>query len=128
MASWIDKAKRLGIYNRDNLICCYCGVQCIIGDTRDNNANKSIIATLDHIVPQKELAASATNDKHFNQLRRESKNLVCVCMSCNSSKQHTELFVWCKQTDRDYAAIIAEIARRIVKPVVKPVIKRNRTK
>lgn len=118
MTSWLDKAKRLGIYDRDELICCYCGILCIIGDTR-TATNPGLIATLDHIVPQKELAASATNDKHFNELRRESKNLVCVCMSCNSSKQHTELFVWCAQTGRDYASIIAEIARRIILPVIK---------
>ena len=116
MASWISKKTRLKIYKRDELVCCYCGAQCEICDTR-NCLNPAIAATLDHIVAQKTLAASATDDKHFSALRRDPKNLVVVCMSCNSSKQHIELYTWCAQTKRDYATIIAKISQRISKGV-----------
>jgi 5-methylcytosine-specific restriction endonuclease McrA len=113
MASWISKNKRLAIYKRDNQVCCYCGKHCDIGDTR-THANPTQLASLDHIVPQKELAAAATDDKDFSAKRRDAKNLVVVCMGCNSSKCHTPLYVWCSQTGKDYAAIITRIAERIV--------------
>lgn len=112
MASWISKAMRIKIYKRDQMTCAYCNQDCIICDTR-NALNPMIAATLDHIVPQKVLAASATDDKHLSELRRDPKNLVVVCMSCNSSKCHTELYTWCMQTGKNYAIIIAEISRRI---------------
>ncbi len=111
--SWISKGARQWLYTRDQLICCYCGMTCHIGNTR-TDSDLGSCATLDHIVPQKDLAESATNDKHFFALRPDPKNLVTVCMKCNSSKQHTSLYVWCKQTNRDYAAHIKEISRRIV--------------
>lgn len=110
--SWIGKIARKFIETRDNMTCCYCGTQCI----KYNDStfeNRGIVATLDHIVPQKTLAESAMNDKHFYAMRRDTKNLVLVCVSCNCSKQHTELYTWCIQTGKNYATIIAEIARRI---------------
>lgn len=116
MASWISKNTRNKIYARDNQVCCYCGKHCDIGDTR-THTNPTTLATLDHIVPQKELAAASTDDKDFAAKRRDSKNLVVVCMGCNSSKQHTTLFVWCKQTGKDYAAILIEIGTRIQKEI-----------
>lgn len=103
---------------RDNMVCCYCGKKCIKGDSRSNDVVRGDIATLDHIVAQKILAESATNDAHFSALRKDPKNLVVACMACNSSKQHIDLYVWCAQTSRDYASIIAEISRRIVLPVI----------
>ena len=112
MASWISKAMRLKIYKRDELKCAYCGIQCKVCDTRTCD-DLSNACTLDHIISQKTIYASATDDKHANVMRRDPKNLVVVCMSCNSSKQDTELYTWCAQTSRNYAAIIAEIARRI---------------
>jgi len=114
--SWIGKLTRKALYGRDALTCCYCGIQCITGiaDSRMlTKVQKKTVATLDHIVPQKELAAAATDDADFYHARKDPKNLVCVCMGCNSSKQHTPLYVWCKKTRRNYAVILAEISRRI---------------
>lgn len=109
MASgWISKKARKNIYTRDAMKCCYCGKECKYYDKHMDNDT----VTLDHIVSQKELAASATDDAHFNQLRRDAKNLVVVCNGCNAHKKATPLFVWCKQTGKDYNAIIAEIAKR----------------
>lgn len=114
--SWIGKGARDELYKRDGMICCYCSKRCIKADSRNVDTSlRKDCASLDHIVPQKDLAASATDDHHFGMLRRDPKNLVLVCVGCNSSKQHKSLYVWCKQTQRDYATIIAEIARRIAK-------------
>lgn len=110
--SWIGKIARKKIEDRDQMTCCYCGAECI--KYKDSTPEiRGIVATLDHIVPQKTLAASATDDKHFFAMRKDAKNLVVVCVSCNCSKQHTELYTWCMQTGKNYGKIIAEIARRI---------------
>jgi len=121
-AGWISKAGRATIYNRDEMVCCYCGKTCkaasVQGMTRSEQAahmkaNYADIVTLDHIVSQKELAAASTDDADFNAKRRDPKNLVTVCNACNSSKKATPLYVWCAQKNLDYGVIIAEIARRI---------------
>lgn len=113
MASgWISKKTRQAIYARDNNVCIYCGKTCEVGDSRTAK-NPLNTATLDHIVPQKELAESAMNDAHFAQLRRDPKNLVVACNKCNSTKKHTPLYTFCKMQGIDYASILAEISRRI---------------
>ncbi len=116
MASWISKNTRNKIYARDNAVCCYCGKQCIVGDTR-THSNPSELATLDHIVSQKELASSSTDDKDFSKKRRNPANLVVSCMRCNSSKKDVSLYVWCNQNNRNYPAILIEIATRIQKEI-----------
>lgn len=112
MASWINKATRTKIYRRDDCQCLYCGKICQVGDTRLSE-NPGDLATLDHIVSQKELAAAATDDQDFGQKRRDPRNLVVACMSCNSSKQHTPIYVYCQQKQLDYSKILEEISRRI---------------
>lgn len=113
MASWISKKNRLAIYARDEQVCIYCKKKCIVGDTKDKSINPLDLCTLDHIVSQKELASAATDDADFRMKRRDPKNLVVMCMSCNSSKQDTPVYVHCAQKNLDYAKIIAEISRRI---------------
>ena len=108
---WITTEKRAKIYARDNHTCIYCGKTCVEGDTR-TASNPKDIATLDHIVSQKELAAAADSDEDFSRMRKDAKNLVVACMGCNSSKKHTPLLVFCKRVGLDYTAILAEIARR----------------
>lgn len=112
-SAWISKIARSEILVRDNLTCAYCGIVCEIY----SGVRKLNTATLDHIVSQKELAESATDDKDFKTKRRDPKNLVCVCSQCNSSKQDTALYVWCAQKGLNYASILAEISRRIAKPI-----------
>jgi len=109
-SNWISKTSRTAIYTRDNMTCCYCGKKC----NHYNGAMDLDTVTLDHIVSQKELAAASTDDGDFNSKRRNPANIVVVCNGCNSSKKHTALYVWCVQTNKDYAVIIGEIARRIV--------------
>ncbi len=117
MASWISKKARLAIYKRDACTCIYCEKQCVVGDTKDGNIQKGDLATLDHIVSQKELAELASDDKDFSAKRRNPKNLVVSCMSCNSKKQARSLYAFCGQQGIDYAAVLMEIGRRIALPV-----------
>jgi len=63
--NWIRKEKRLAIYLRDGLACCYCG----------SAVEDGVQLTLDHIKPY-----SKGGDN-------EPSNLVTCCLKCNSSRQ-----------------------------------------
>jgi len=62
--NWITQHKRLAIYMRDGLACCYCGS----GVTEDAKL------TLDHIKPYSKGGSN------------EAQNLVTCCHKCNSSR------------------------------------------
>lgn len=62
--NWIRPVKRLAIYLRDGLACCYCGA------TIEDGAR----LTLDHLRPHK---SGGSN---------EATNLVTCCHRCNSSR------------------------------------------
>jgi hypothetical protein len=62
--NWLRKEKRLAIYLRDGLACCYCG------EAVEDGAK----LTLDHLTPH---SAGGTND---------ATNLVTACHRCNSSR------------------------------------------
>ena len=62
--NWITQHKRLAIYMRDGLACCYCGS----GVTEDTKL------TLDHIKPYSKGGSN------------EAQNLVTCCHKCNSSR------------------------------------------
>lgn len=110
MASgWISTKTRKALYIRDNMTCCYCGKKC---NPYNGNMDNDTV-TLDHIVSQKELAASSVDDADFAAKQKNPKNIVVVCNGCNSSKKHSPLYVWCAKNDKDYAAIITRIAERI---------------
>lgn len=118
MASgWISKKQRKLIAERDNLVCCYCGKQCIPYTKEDWKLRPLDVYTLDHIVSQWEIAQTCESDAHFRHARRDPRNLVTVCNGCNSSKKHTELYIWINRKGFDYGKIIAEIGRRIQKPL-----------
>jgi 5-methylcytosine-specific restriction endonuclease McrA len=63
-SKWIRKEKRLAIYLRDGLACCYCG------DTIEDGAKLS----LDHVKP------------HSKGGSNHESNLVTCCSRCNSSR------------------------------------------
>lgn len=118
--SWIGKAARQAIYDRDDLTCCYCGVKCITNIPNASildMASRKLIASLDHIVPQFRLAQQCNSDQEFFAARKNPINLVVVCVGCNSSKQHIDLKTWCKTTRKDYASILLEIERRVNKGI-----------
>lgn len=62
--NWIRPAKRLAIYMRDGLACCYCGA-CV----EDNTS-----LSLDHLVP------------HSKGGSNHESNLVTCCERCNKSR------------------------------------------
>lgn len=116
MASgWISKATRKAIYARDNMVCCYCGKTCeaYSKESWKDSIRSKDIATLDHIVSQWAIAQTCESDAHFRKEIRAAHNLVTVCNGCNSSKKHTELYIWCATKGLDYARILHTIAERI---------------
>ena len=62
--NWIRPEKRLAIYLRDGLACCYCG------ESIEDGAK----LTLDHIVPYSRGGGN------------EAQNLVTCCHRCNSAR------------------------------------------
>jgi 5-methylcytosine-specific restriction endonuclease McrA len=62
--NWITQKKRLAIYLRDGLSCCYCG------ESVEDGAS----LTLDHVLP---VIKGGTND---------ASNLVTSCFRCNLHK------------------------------------------
>lgn len=109
MASRWAKAIRTKIENRDQMICCYCGTSCVKYTDRANNYH---YATLDHIVARWEIAKACNSAAEYESKITDPKTLVLVCNACNSSKQHTPLYIWCNKKGYSYSKIIAEIARR----------------
>jgi hypothetical protein len=117
--SWIGDRTRDAICARDSMVCCYCGKTCIRANTSDKTIDRGSIATLDHVISQYAIALMCgDNDAAFYQERKNPINLVVACMSCNSSKQHTPLEMWCAQTNKDYSKIMLEIERRVNTPLI----------
>lgn len=67
--NWISQHKRLAIYLRDGLACCYCGA----------GVTEGAQLTLDHIQPY-----SKGGSNH-------ERNLITCCNKCNSSRGNREL-------------------------------------
>ena len=62
--NWIRQEKRLSIYLRDGLSCCYCG----------HSIEDGAQLTLDHLVPR---SAGGNN---------RADNLITSCFRCNSAR------------------------------------------
>lgn len=90
-SSWIRKEKRLAIYLRDNFHCLYCD--------KDLRFAMPSTVTLDHIIPR---ADSGNNNQ---------ENLITTCVSCNSSRQDTDIFEYLLKIEPDYE-VAADMARR----------------
>ena len=61
---WIRNERRVALYLRDGLACCYCGA----------TLEDGTVLTLDHLQPRSQ---GGSND---------STNLVTACMRCNSAR------------------------------------------
>ena len=61
---WCRPDKRLSIYLRDGLACCWCGFALEEGEA----------LTLDHVIP------------HSHGGSNEAENLITACRRCNSSR------------------------------------------
>ena len=76
--NFVRKEKRIALYLRDGLACCYCG----------SGIEDGAKLTLDHLAPY---SHSGTND---------ATNLVTACHKCNSSRGNRD---W-----REFAAKVAD--------------------
>ena len=83
--NWCRPEKRLAIYLRDGLACCYCG----------SGIEDGAKLTLDHLLPH---SLGGTND---------ATNLVTACHTCNSARGARD---W-----RDFAATVAAYLNHGVK-------------
>lgn len=73
-SKWIRQDRRLAIYLRDGMACCYCG---------STVENDGVILSLDHITPR-----SQDGDN-------SDANLVTSCKKCNSSRGDRDIEVFC---------------------------------
>ncbi len=85
--NWITQKKRLAIYLRDGMACCYC----------DSSIEDGIVLTLDHLKPH-----SKNGDNH-------ETNLVTCCRKCNSSRGNRSVRSFC----RDVAQYVKKDAKGI---------------
>ena len=75
---WLRNEKRIALYLRDGLACCYCA----------SGVEDGAKLTLDHLTPH---SHGGTND---------AANLVTACLKCNSARGNRD---W-----REFAAKVAE--------------------
>ena len=66
--NWITPKKRLAIYLRDGLACCYCGA----------SIESGAALSLDHLLP------------HSHGGSNEATNLVTCCKRCNSARSNRD--------------------------------------
>ena len=91
--NWIRQEKRLAIYLRDGMACCYCG--CGVEDGAQ--------MTLDHLVP------------HSKGGSNNEVNLVTCCQRCNSARGARPLAGWIKAVAayRNHGATAATVAKHV---------------
>lgn len=89
--SKVWRGTRARVYQRDGLVCRYCGIQCV--EARQNDERKMTgVATVDHVIPRSEGGSNGFD------------NLVTACFTCNTRKA--------KRTGEEYAAYLAERAQK----------------
>ena len=69
---WIRQERRLAIYLRDGLACCYCA----------SGLEHGVLLTLDHVQPRSKGGGD------------ESENLVTACEKCNSVRGNRTVEDW----------------------------------
>jgi len=97
---WISDHKRLSIYLRDGLACCYCGA------TIEDGAR----LTLDHLTPH-----SLGGSNHEG-------NLVTACLKCNSSRGARDYKKFAKATATylNHGITASQILTHIRQTVTRP--------
>lgn len=85
-SKWISRERRLAIYMRDGLSCCYCG----------HSLEDGAFLTLDHVHAQ---ANGGTN---------KSENLITACRQCNGSKGSRSV--------ENFVVAVAEYLNHSIKP------------
>ncbi len=89
--NWISQHKRLAIYLRDGLSCCYCG----------KGIESEIKLTLDHVKPYSKGGSN------------KETNLVTCCLTCNSARGNRSVKKFCEAavnfyTDNSVSAVSLE--------------------
>ena len=100
--NWCRQDKRLAVYLRDGLSCCYCG----------HSLEHGAALTLDHCRPRSKGGDNAAS------------NLVTACERCNKARQDRPLTVWARAvaeylnnglTDRDILGHVRRCRQRVLK-------------
>ena len=76
--NWIRQEKRLAIYIRDGLCCCYCG----------KGVEDGVRLSLDHVMPD------------VNGGDNSASNLTTACLDCNTRRGNMTLEDWCRKFTR----------------------------
>ena len=99
--NWIRQEKRLAIYLRDGLACCYCGLGVESGES----------LSLDHL------------KAHSKGGSNSETNLVTCCKRCNSSRSNRPVASFCNtvsayindgQSGPEILAHVRKCARRVL--------------
>lgn len=98
-SKWIRPEKRLAIYLRDGMACCYCGA----GIEDEGN-----LLTLDHLTPH---SLGGSN--------RES-NLITSCRRCNSSRGSRDITAFVRATADYLGANATDILDKITRNTETP--------
>jgi 5-methylcytosine-specific restriction endonuclease McrA len=98
--NWISQHKRLAIYLRDGLACCYCGA----------SVTDEVKLTLDHIIP------------HSHGGSNNETNLVTCCHTCNSIRgnRSVEAFAQATAEYRNNELKASDIVKHIAKTSSRP--------
>lgn len=86
-SKWIRREKRLAIYLRDGLACCWCG----------EGVEDGTSMSLDHLIPYSQSGS------------HEASNLVTACSRCNSSRAD--------RTVRDFSQAVAAYLVTVTRPL-----------
>lgn len=100
--NWLPQWRRLAIYLRDGLQCCWCGL----------TLEDGIKLTLDHATPR---AAGGSN---------ASSNLFTCCLTCNAKRRDSDLVSFALQMSHEWFCnevmpenILSHIVEQLHKPI-----------
>jgi hypothetical protein len=100
-SKWLRRERRLGLYLRDGLSCCYCGA-CV---------EDGAMLTLDHLIP------------HVQGGSNENSNLITACRRGNSSRadRTVEAFAMSVANYLNHGITAEQIIGHILETVTRPV-------
>lgn len=98
---WIRREKRLAIYLRDGLSCCWCGL----------TIEDGITLTIDHVIPR---SCRGSND---------TRNLISACLKCNANRADLSVSAFADvmadwfHGEISRVEIVAHVFRQAAKPL-----------
>lgn len=97
--NWITQNRRLAIYLRDGLACCYCG----------ESVENGITLTLDHVLPRSKGGDNSTG------------NLVTACHRCNSVRGDRSLKTFAADVATYVAVKPSEVLKQVSRCLARPI-------